>query len=1002
MFVAQDIGGLMLKDILHMAMQGVDSRDDISIMTDTVGIIFIDTPHYGMRFAKRLRSTLWVLSQPGLASTRVLEPLSPGSDMLRELINRFREVLNNKDIPIYSCHSTKTGVLFDMIIESHEVVLLFASEEVVPLRGGHKDITKMPGPGDPNLITIHGIFDRTRDRVSKPRRESRTRKSTRSAISQSPNRTRSRSPDRVELPKVIDPSLFPAGIAVILPAGKSSILPAEVDMITPWNMITADALKRNDLYKLWYPRRLGEITTLRLEYRYCYREGYPSPVQTKEFHVDHTNSLRAPVLLAFDHLRGLFSVPRKQDGLDPSTTSRTSTINNYHYSISNPDGQAAQSLKRGSDPESPDASRTWQSLLSNPPTFPPADQSFETVPVTVDKNTTAISTASPTALGSMIGDILPRGIEAAAASGMTTSEIATLVTATVAALTGGVAASASVGNAINSGRSANIQQETLDMAKEKREEEKREKGKALPHSDSASGVPGPSSHLLKARPNASSSPSARAGTAKVSSSKATDRAARDLSKRLEWLDRIAPVPRHDPDVATSSRSNRSRDGSTSPGPPGTVIPPRGGGKSTNAAPDPLNADDDGSSFEETNDAMKMHQIGQPGDRTSPPRAGEAQAKESGKLTGLDARYTAKQGANVDDSSSNIEHSQHANDSYVEDDGINAVDSASVPTEPSVENQQLSKSATEATGPPDAAPDVAAQDGDKPDETGVELDKDMEEALLEDCFSTADTSDDAYGPVSRMPHESLGASDQPATTDDSLPDESSELPQKTDTGAETISSQDAVPVDMDSGSRGEDGEGSTKFPSPSPKSSVSGEEAILADTPIRQPSPERLPEHSAEAEEKIQIEQKNEGVSANGAGEEIEQGGPAEPSEGENAAISVEVAATDEMQALDHVSVSEGSPKSAAGAAETPAVEPQAGDDQAGSEDGRLQQVVPVEQPDPDFDDSASDGKHEAPGQLDLGKLDVEELEYIKETGVGRGSAILRESVEKDRPSKEFT
>ncbi|KAK7986961.1 hypothetical protein PG988_001949 [Apiospora saccharicola] len=987
MFVAQDIGGLMLKDVLHMAMQGVDSRDDISIMTDTVGIIFIDTPHYGMRFAKRLRSTLWALSQPGLASTRILKPLSPGSEMLRELVNRFRE-----------------------IIESHEVVLLFASEEVVPLRGGHKDITKMPGPGDPNLITIHGIFDRTRDRVSKPRRESKTRKSTRSAISQSPNRTRSRSPDRVELPKVIDPSLFPAGIAVILPAGKSSILPAEVDMITPWNMITADALKRNDLYKLWYPRRLGEITTLRLEYRYCYREGYPSPVQTKEFHVDHTNSLRAPVLLAFDHLRGLFSVPRKQDGLDPSTTSRTSTINNYHYNISNPDGQAAQSLTRGSDPESPDASRTWQSLLSNPPTFPPADQSFEPVPVTVDKNTTVTSTTSPTALGSMIRDILPRVADQAAASGMTPTQIATQITQAATALISGVAAGGSVGSAINSGQSVQIAKETLNIAKEKREEEKREKGTpnarttnaegatmtpAILNRSSASGVPGPSSHSLEASAKTLSSPSARAGTANASSSKATDRTVSDSFKRLAWLNRIAPTPRHDPDVATSSRSNRSRDGSTSPGPPGTVIPPRGGGKSTNAAPDPLNADDNGSSFEETIDSMKMHQIQQPDDRAPSPRAGEAQAKESGKLTGLDARYTAKQGANVDDSSSNIEHSQHANDSYVEDDGINAVDSASVPTEPSVENQQLSKTATEATGPPDAAPDVAAQDGDKPDETGVELDKDMEEALLEDCFSTADTSDDAYGPVSRMPHESLGASDQPAATDgggeqavlgstrvpideyyavtDSLPDESSELPQKTDTGAETISSQDAVPVDMDFGSRGEDGEGSTKFP-----------------------------KHSAEAEEKIQIEQKNEGVSANGAGEEIEQGGPAEPSEGENAAISVEVAATDEMQALDHVSVSEGSPKSAAGAAETPAVEPQAGDDQAGSEDGRLQQVVPVEQPDPDFDDSASDGKHEAPGQLDLGKLDVEELEYIKETGVGRGSAILRESVEKDRPSKEFT
>lgn len=468
-------------------------------MIDTVGIIFIDTPHYGMRFAKRLRSTLWTLSQPGLASTQVLKALSPGSDVLQELVDRFRQVLRMNNIPIYSCHSIKTDGFFDMVggtrnwclsnvadngqnVEPREVVLLFASEKVVPLIGSHKSITKMSGPGDPNLRTILGIIDRTRDRVSRPRRKSKTRESARSAISQSPSPTKPRSLDREELPKRIDPPLFPTEIAVILPAGKSRIIPVDVDMINPSNMITANALREYDLHHYWFPRDLGEITTLRLEYRHCYRERDPSSMQTEEFHIDHTNSLRAPVLLAFDHLRGSFSVPRKRDGLDSAAgRARVDAPQTEEAQESNSHVQSGQLLARGADSESQDAPRAKTSRLATPLSFPPGDQSATPTSNTADKDSTATLAMPQAAQTSRIGDILtlPRGVGPAAASGLTTGEITSIVTALIS----GLAAGGSLGSAFNGGRSANIAQETLDMAKEKREEEKREKGKGTKNNE---------------------------------------------------------------------------------------------------------------------------------------------------------------------------------------------------------------------------------------------------------------------------------------------------------------------------------------------------------------------------------------------------------------------------------------------------------------------------------------------------------------------------------------
>lgn len=533
----------------------------------------------------------------------------------------------------------------------------------------------------------------------------------------------------------------------------------------------------------------------------------------------------------------------------------------------------------------------------------------------------------------------------------------------------------------------------------------------------ASGAPGPSRYSLGASPKTPSSPNAHVGTAKASRSKATGRTVSDSSNRLEWLNRTAPTPRHDPFAATIPRANRSRDSSASSKPPDTVIGPHSGSKFTNNSSDLPNEEDDGPSFEETVDSIRLHRVEQPGNRTFPPLTGVAQPKQDRGLTGLDSQHAAQQGAGIGDPSSNIVEARHFHGSHMEDDSKHDVDNAPVPREVASENKQHSKTAIEVADLSPTVPMVAPDAGNRTNETVVNSGDDVEDEPSEDICVHKGTSGDAHGPLPRESQESLEAPNQPAATDgggeqailgstrvpideyyavaESLPDGSSESHPNTDAGTEIPSSQDALAVDPDSGSRGEDREGRTEFPSQCRKTSVAGEEAVSADTPTRKPSSERLPEPLVATEDETEMEPKHEGDSATGAGKENDQGCPAELGEGNNATIPVGEAAPVDTESLDYVTASEGSPTFSAVVDEELAVGLQSVDDQFAIEDGLLNTAMTVEQISPDYDKSESDGKQEALGQLGLG-----ELELAQVTNVGRLSVIHPEGEKEDTPSNE--
>ena len=90
-------------------------EQDKSIVMNTVGIIFINTPHRGWEVAEKLHTINRLL---GRARGKIFKQLLPGSDSLLELTERFKYVLRLNYFPIYTCYASMPEGFVGMVCKN--------------------------------------------------------------------------------------------------------------------------------------------------------------------------------------------------------------------------------------------------------------------------------------------------------------------------------------------------------------------------------------------------------------------------------------------------------------------------------------------------------------------------------------------------------------------------------------------------------------------------------------------------------------------------------------------------------------------------------------------------------------------------------------------------------------------------------------------------------------------------------------------------------------------
>jgi hypothetical protein len=166
-FIAHSLGGLICEEALVLS----DKRQELqNILTNTLGIIFMGTPHGGSYLASwGVKVAKYVNIFRG-TNREILENLQPGSSDLQRVEEDFQHRIRRDDISlkIYCFYEAlKMNDTIGKIVESESAKL--AAYDNCSVNADHRDMTKFTGRTDAGYGQVRGVLNRwIHDHESRP------------------------------------------------------------------------------------------------------------------------------------------------------------------------------------------------------------------------------------------------------------------------------------------------------------------------------------------------------------------------------------------------------------------------------------------------------------------------------------------------------------------------------------------------------------------------------------------------------------------------------------------------------------------------------------------------------------------------------------------------------------------------------------------------------------------------------------------------------------------
>jgi hypothetical protein len=156
-FVAHSLGGLVCEAALILSQKRAILQP---IFTDTLGVIFLGTPHNGATIAHWGHRIARYISTFRRANADILDTLKPGSQELISIAEDFQHLLIQEDvrIKVFCFYETLPIEPIGIIVERFSAVL--SAYDCLPMDADHRNMAKFPSQTDAGYGKICGVLQR--------------------------------------------------------------------------------------------------------------------------------------------------------------------------------------------------------------------------------------------------------------------------------------------------------------------------------------------------------------------------------------------------------------------------------------------------------------------------------------------------------------------------------------------------------------------------------------------------------------------------------------------------------------------------------------------------------------------------------------------------------------------------------------------------------------------------------------------------------------------------
>ncbi|KAI9656759.1 MAG: hypothetical protein M1821_003398 [Bathelium mastoideum] len=156
-FIAHSLGGIVVKDALQLSAD--ETTHLHKIVTATIGVIFLGTPHQGSKVASlgKLAFNILKVLQPN-PNTKILEGLEINSEILERISRRFGQLLATGQIRVHSFREQldTNGV---MIVHPFSSVIGYFNETRSSLYADHRGMAKFTSSKDVNFERVTAVLE---------------------------------------------------------------------------------------------------------------------------------------------------------------------------------------------------------------------------------------------------------------------------------------------------------------------------------------------------------------------------------------------------------------------------------------------------------------------------------------------------------------------------------------------------------------------------------------------------------------------------------------------------------------------------------------------------------------------------------------------------------------------------------------------------------------------------------------------------------------------------
>ncbi|KAH7130806.1 Alpha/Beta hydrolase protein [Dendryphion nanum] len=157
-FIAHSLGGLVCEEALNLSSKRPALQ---SILPNTLGIIFMGTPHGGSHVANWGTTVAKYVNVFRGTNRDILQNLQPGSSDLLRTEQDFQQMLrrDNVKLKIYCFYEAlKMSDVVGKIVEQESAVL--PAYDNCSIHADHRDMTKFTGRADPGYGSVRGVLQR--------------------------------------------------------------------------------------------------------------------------------------------------------------------------------------------------------------------------------------------------------------------------------------------------------------------------------------------------------------------------------------------------------------------------------------------------------------------------------------------------------------------------------------------------------------------------------------------------------------------------------------------------------------------------------------------------------------------------------------------------------------------------------------------------------------------------------------------------------------------------